>query len=175
MNSKALEIAGVSSETPTQCPVSASLPETIRRTHRLHPRNSGTAFPSPQQSNHDQVAAHGAVPRLGASGCRRRYHYDVRRGVPPLGDEPGARDHLHGPGSAGELPFRVVVSHLIKAPPIDDAVAETLQLSEFLNTELVRGGVLKILGDGTVEAIRVHAGAPLGHVPRIMWSATIFR
>lgn len=53
--------------------------------------------------------------------------------------------------AAGLLPFRVVVSHLAKGAPIDGAVSATLRLTERLGTNLVRGGVLKILGDGTLE------------------------
>jgi len=88
------------------------------------------------------------APRAAAAGITAMFD----AGVPPLGDEPGGIATIYTDLEAlGELPFRVVVSHLIKAPPIDDAVAETLQLGELLNTELVRSGVLKILGDGTVE------------------------
>lgn len=88
------------------------------------------------------------APRAAAAGITAMFD----AGIPPLGDEPGGLATVYTDSEAmGQLPFRVVVSHLIKAPPIDTAVAETLELSALLDTELVSGGVLKILGDGTVE------------------------
>lgn len=88
------------------------------------------------------------APKAAAAGITAMFD----AGIPPLGDEPGGLAGVYTESeAAGQLPFRVVASHLIKAPPIDEAVAETCSLSAHLNTELVSGGVLKILGDGTVE------------------------
>ena len=88
------------------------------------------------------------APKAAAAGITAMFD----AGIPPLGDEPGGLATVYTDAEAmGQLPFRVVASHLIKAPPIDDAVAETLDFSACLGTELVSGGVLKILGDGTVE------------------------
>ena len=73
-------------------------------------------------------------------------------GMPPVGGDPDGLAAIYTDAEArGELPCRVVVSHLCKEPPIDGVVAATLRLRDRLNTELVRGGVLKILGDGTLE------------------------
>ena len=73
-------------------------------------------------------------------------------GMPPLGEDPdGLADVYTEAETRGELPFRVVVAHLVKDPPIDDAVAATLRLRDRLGTELVGGGVLKIIGDGGLE------------------------
>lgn len=88
------------------------------------------------------------APKAAAAGITAMFD----AGIPPFGDEPGGLASVYTESeAAGQLPFRVVASHLIKAPPIDQAVAETLSLSVHLDTELVSGGVLKILGDGTVE------------------------
>lgn len=153
VNSKALEIAGVSSETPDPVPgfsfftrdESGEPTGFILETPALLPV---AAAVEPLTKSLLTGLFRGWAPQAAAAGITAMFD----AGVPPLGDEPGGLATIYTDlESAGELPFRVVVSHLIKAPPIDDAVAETLQLSEFLNTELVRGGVLKILGDGTVE------------------------
>lgn len=73
-------------------------------------------------------------------------------GMPPLGDDPdGLADVYTDAETRGALPFRVVVAHLVKDPPIEDAVAATLRLRDRLGTELVHGGVLKIVGDGGLE------------------------
>jgi predicted amidohydrolase YtcJ len=73
-------------------------------------------------------------------------------GMPPVEGDPDGLATIYTDAEArGELPFRVVVSHLCKEPPIDGAVAATERLRDRLGTELVRGGVLKILGDGTLE------------------------
>lgn len=88
------------------------------------------------------------APKAAAAGITAMFD----AGLPPLGDEPGGLTTVYTDSEAlAQLPFRVVVSHLVKAPPIDTAVAETIDLSTHLATELVSGGVLKILGDGTVE------------------------
>lgn len=73
-------------------------------------------------------------------------------GAPAVGDEPGGLATIYTDlEAAGRLPLRVVASHMVKNSPIDTAVTETLELSRILDTELVKGGVLKILGDGTPD------------------------
>ena len=80
-------------------------------------------------------------------------------GMPPAGDDPDELACVYTDlEAAGRLPFRVVVSSVVGGPPIDDAVARTLELARRCDTELVRGGVLKIVGDGTVEG---HTGCLL--------------
>lgn len=73
-------------------------------------------------------------------------------GLPPTeGDPDGLVSIYTGLEAEGLLPFRVVVSHLVKDAPTDGAVNATVRLAERLGTELVSGGVLKIVGDGTLE------------------------
>lgn len=82
-------------------------------------------------------------------------------GMPPAGEDPSALASVYTDLEAqGRLPFRVVLSHLLKGPPIDDGVARTLAMRERFSTELVRGGVLKIVGDGTVEGHTGYLLAP---------------
>lgn len=88
------------------------------------------------------------LPQAAAAGITSVFD----AGMPPVGGDPAGLASVYTDlESAGGLPFRVVVSHLVKGPPIDDAVADAQRLTASLGTELVRGGVLKILGDGTVE------------------------
>ncbi len=73
-------------------------------------------------------------------------------GMPPTeGDPDGLVSIYTGLEAEGLLPFRVVVSHLVKDAPTDGAVGATVRLAERLGGELVSGGVLKIVGDGTLE------------------------
>jgi predicted amidohydrolase YtcJ len=87
-------------------------------------------------------------------------------GMPPKDDETvglaGVYTNLE---AQGLLPFRVVCSHVVKAPPIDDAVDRTLRMRKLLDTELVTGGVLKILGDGTVEGHTGYLLEPYADLP----------
>ncbi len=73
-------------------------------------------------------------------------------GMPPSeGDPDGLVTIYTGLAAQGLLPFRVVVSHLVKDTPVDGAVDATVRLAERLDGDLVGGGVLKIVGDGTLE------------------------
>lgn len=87
-------------------------------------------------------------------------------GMPPVEGDPDGLATIYTDAEAkGELPFRVVVSHLCKEPPIQGAVASTLRLRDRLATELVRGGVLKILGDGTLEGHTGYLSQPYADRP----------
>ena len=95
------------------------------------------------------------APKAAAAGITAVFD----AGVPPAGDDPAALTSVYTDlEAAGLLPFRVVVSSLVGGPPIDNAVVRALELSRRCDTELVRGGVLKIVGDGTVEG---HTGCLL--------------
>ena len=95
------------------------------------------------------------APKAAAAGITAVFD----AGMPPAGDDPDVLASVYTDLEAeGRLPFRVVVSALLGGPPIDDAVARTRELTARCSTELVRGGVLKIVGDGTVEG---HTGCLL--------------
>jgi predicted amidohydrolase YtcJ len=88
------------------------------------------------------------LPKAAASGITGVFD----AGMPSADDDPVGLASVYAEVEAkGRLPFRVVTSHLIKGSPIDMAVAQTQRLAQLLDTELVRGGVLKILGDGTPD------------------------
>jgi predicted amidohydrolase YtcJ len=88
------------------------------------------------------------APNAAAAGITAMFD----AGAPTVGDEPGGLLTVYTELEAqGRLPFRVVASHMVKNPPIENVVRETVDLSRLLDTELVKGGVLKILGDGTPD------------------------
>ncbi|SHS70669.1 putative amidohydrolase [Mycobacteroides abscessus subsp. abscessus] len=49
----------------------------------------------------------------------------------------------------GRLPFRVVASYTVKAPPFGDVVAKFAETRDQVSTDLVHVGAVKIMGDGT--------------------------
>ena len=87
-------------------------------------------------------------------------------GMPPAqGDPHGLADIYTDLEAVGNLPLRVVVSHLVKEPPIEDVVVQTLRLRDRLGSGLVSGGVLKILGDGTLEGHTGYLMEPYADLP----------
>lgn len=74
-------------------------------------------------------------------------------GAPPLGDDPEGMLQVYTDfARQGRLPFRVVASHALKEPPIDDAVARVAALDRrYSHGDLVYARVLKVIGDGTAE------------------------
>ncbi len=86
------------------------------------------------------------LPQSSAAGITSVYD----AGVPPIGADQGAILEIYTElEKQGRLPFRVVGSYLLKAPPIEDATAATLDLRRRIDTALVQAPILKIIGDGT--------------------------
>lgn len=93
-------------------------------------------------------------------------------GMPPAGEDPGALGAVYTDlEQRGLLPFRVVVSEMVKGPPVEGAVARTLNIRARYNTELVRGGVMKILGDGTAEGHTAYLLEPYADTQEVGKSA----
>ncbi|MGU3502875.1 amidohydrolase [Mycobacterium sp. C31M] len=71
-------------------------------------------------------------------------------GVPPVGGDQAAIIGLYcDVENKGALPFRVVASYSIKSPPFDDAVEQFTAIRRQVGTDLVDVGFVKIVGDGT--------------------------
>ncbi len=86
------------------------------------------------------------LPKASAAGITSVYD----AGVPPIGADQGAILEIYTElEEQGRLPFRVVGSYLLKAPPIEAAISSTQDLMRRINTDLVQARILKILGDGT--------------------------
>ncbi|MFO7164630.1 MAG: amidohydrolase [Mycolicibacterium hassiacum] len=102
------------------------------------------------------------APKAAAAGITAVFD----AGLPPGPGDPGALVGVYTDLEAqGLLPFRVVASHIVKAPPVDDAVARTTALRDRFATDLVKAGVLKILGDGTAEGYTAHLLEPYADRP----------
>ena len=88
----------------------------------------------------------GWLPKASAAGITSVFD----AGVPPIGDDQGALIGLYADvEKTGELPFRVVASYSVKAPPVDEAVAKLTDIRGRISTDLVHVGAVKIIGDGT--------------------------
>ncbi|WP_396931227.1 amidohydrolase [Mycolicibacterium sp.] len=86
------------------------------------------------------------LPKASAAGITSVFD----AGVPPIGEDQGALIALYADlEERGALPFRVVASYSVKAPPIDDAVASFTDIRDRISTELVTVGAVKVIGDGT--------------------------
>ncbi len=73
-------------------------------------------------------------------------------GVPPIGSDQGALIGLYTEIERRDaLPFRVVASYSVKSPPVDDAVQQFTAIRDRISTDLVQVGAVKIIGDGTQE------------------------
>ncbi|WP_113890223.1 amidohydrolase [Roseiarcus fermentans] len=88
------------------------------------------------------------LPKASAAGITSVYD----AGVPPIGADQGAILSVYTElEKQDRLPFRVVASYLLKAPPVDAATASTQDLIRRIDTDLVQARILKIIGDGTPE------------------------
>ncbi len=153
VNSKTLEIAGITADTPDPVPGfsfytrdAAGEPTgfVLETVAVLGIVDAVEPMTKPVLS---QLFSQWA-PKAAAAGITAVFD----AGIPPVGEEPDGLATIYTDLEVqGHLPFRVVASHMVKSPPLEDAVSETLRQREALATELVTGGVMKILGDGTVE------------------------
>lgn len=88
------------------------------------------------------------LPKASAAGITTVFD----AGVPPIGDDQAAvLGHYVDLDHRGALPFRVVASYSVKAPPVDDAVAKLNGIRKRVASDLVDVAVVKIVGDGTQE------------------------
>lgn len=88
------------------------------------------------------------LPKASAAGITTVFD----AGVPPIGEDQGALlAHYVDLDHRGALPFRVVASYSVKAPPIDDVVTKFTGIRKRVASELVDVAVVKIVGDGTQE------------------------
>ena len=132
-------------------------------------------------NEHDEISRNAAAVQPGAKVLFSVFANDVIHGfnipaagitavfdagVPPTADgSAGLAGIYRDLAAQGRLPFRVVACHLIKDPPIDDAVRQAVALGAVLDSELVRAGVLKIVGDGTAEGHTAHLLEPYADKP----------
>jgi hypothetical protein len=167
VNSAALKIAGVTRDTPDPVPGFSF----FVRDETGEPTGYVLELPAVLQIiNAIEPMSKSVMARLLADWAKKAAAAGITAvfdaGMPPVGDDPGGLCAVYTDLEArGELPFRVVASHVVKSPPIDDAVAAAIALRQRFDTELVRAGVLKIIGDGTAEGYTACLLAPYADRP----------
>ncbi|MGV0798861.1 amidohydrolase [Mycolicibacterium elephantis] len=173
VNSKALEVAGITRDTPDPVPGFSyyvrdadaeptgyvlELPAVLGIVDAIEPMTKDALT---------RLLGEWA-PRAAAAGITAVFD----AGLPPGADDPAALVSVYTDLEAqGRLPFRVVASHIVKAPPVDDAVTRAVALRHRFDTTLVKGGVLKILGDGTAEGYTAHLLQPYADRPDCIGSS----
>ncbi len=150
-NSKALEKAGVSRDTPDPIP---GFSYYVRDEHgeptgyvlEVDAVLSLVNAVDPISPHSMQTLLERRLPNASAAGITSVFD----AGVPPIGEDQGALIGLYTDlERRGALPFRVVASYSVKSPPVDDAVARLTDIRNRTSTELVDIGVVKVIGDGT--------------------------
>ncbi|BBY47010.1 putative amidohydrolase [Mycolicibacterium arabiense] len=88
------------------------------------------------------------LPKATAAGITTLFD----AGVPPIGDDQAALLQLYTDvEKRGALPVRVVACYTVKAPPVDTATQRLLETRNQVSSDLVQVDVVKIIGDGTQE------------------------
>lgn len=153
VNSKALEIAGIDRNTPDPVPgfsFYARDADGEPTGYILELAAVLSAVNLLEPITVEAMARHleGWLPKAAAAGITSL----LDAGVPPIGSDQGALIEVYADlERQGRLPFRVVASHLVKGPPIENVAQEALALRQRIDTELVQARMLKIVGDGTAE------------------------
>lgn len=152
-NSKALEMAGVTKDTPDPIPGFSY----YVRDHNGEPTGyvlevdavlSLVNAIEPISADTMAKLLEGWLPKASAAGITSLFD----AGVPPIGGDQSALIGLYTDvEKRGALPFRIVASYSVKSPPVDDAVQQLTEARSKINTELVQVNVVKIIGDGTQE------------------------
>ncbi|MFG1463925.1 amidohydrolase [Xanthobacter sp. DSM 24535] len=153
VNSKALEVARVTKDTPDPIPrfsyyvrdkdghptgYALEVNAVLALVNAIEPI-SPVAFGK---------LAEGWLPKASAAGITAIFD----AGVPPVGSDQSAILKLYTDLEArGALPFRVVGSYLVKSPPVEGTVAALEEMRAKVASELVQIAVVKIIGDGTQE------------------------
>jgi predicted amidohydrolase YtcJ len=166
-NSKALEIAGVSADTPDP------IPDFSYFTRDKNGRPTGYILEvaavlqivnavDPISRDAMKTLLDQWLPKASAAGITTAYD----AGVPPIGEDQGAILSLYTElEDQKRLPFRVVASYLIKGPPVRDATFYAQDLAKRINTDLVQARFLKIIGDGTQEGYTAWLVEPYADKP----------
>lgn len=152
-NSKALEKAGITRNTPDPIPGFSYFVKDAGGDPTGYILEVAAVLSAVNGIEPISVSAMGGfledwLPKAAAAGITSVYD----AGVPPIGDDQGALIELYvGLEQQNRLPFRVVASGMIKGPPVENAARDTVALSRRIKTELVHARVLKIVADGTAE------------------------
>lgn len=152
-NSKALQMAGVSRDTPDPIPGFSYYARDLNGepTGYVLEVNAVLGLVNAVEPISADTMAQlldGWLPMASAAGITSIFD----AGVPPVGGDQGALISIYSDvEKRGALPFRVVASYSVKSTPVDTAVAELLEIRKRVSTDLVTVNAVKIIGDGTQE------------------------
>ena len=162
-NSKALEIAGITSQTVDPVPEFS----TFARDAQGNPTGFvlevaaelmvvNAVEPVTVASMSSYLS--GWFPKAAAAGITTLFDASV----PPLSDDEGDIIQVYATAEAsGTMPFRVVACHAATKPEhVAAAASTTVALSKRFNSAQVQARVLKIVADGTEEGWTAHMLAP---------------
>jgi predicted amidohydrolase YtcJ len=166
-NSKALELAGVSRDTPDPIPrfsyyardESGDPTGYVLETNAVLSLVNGV---EPISAESLGALALGWLPKAAAAGITTVFD----AGVPPVGGDEGTLLNLYCDAEdKGILPFRVIACHAVKSPPVDDAVAILKEIRSRVSSELVQVNVVKIVGDGSQGGYTAWLNEPYADMP----------
>ncbi|MCH9666688.1 MAG: amidohydrolase [Actinomycetia bacterium] len=152
-NSKALEVAGISRETADPIPGFSYYARNRSGDPTGYVLEVDAVLGMVNAIEPISAASMGTLleswlPRASAAGITALFD----AGVPPIGADQETLISLYTDiEKKGALPFRVIASYLVAAPPVEEAVARLIDIRERVSTELVQVGCVKIIGDGTPE------------------------
>ncbi|PZQ84137.1 MAG: twin-arginine translocation pathway signal protein [Ancylobacter novellus] len=150
-NSKALEMAGVSRDTPDPIPRFSYYARDQKGDPTGYVLETNAVLTLVNAVEPISAEAMGRLleswlPKAAAAGITTVFD----AGVPPVGSDQGAIIELYVDAEKrGKLPFRVSASYSVKSLPIDNVVAEVSALNKQIATDLVHVDIVKIVGDGS--------------------------
>ena len=150
-NSKALEMAGVSRDTPDPVPRFSYYARDQKGDPTGYVLETNAVLALVNAVEPITVEALGALlagwlPKASAAGITAVFD----AGVPPIGSDQAAVIGIYSEASKrDELPFRVRACYSVKSMPIDDVVEKFLDVRRRTATELVQTDIVKIVGDGS--------------------------
>ncbi len=154
MNSKALDAAGITRDTPDPAPGFSFF---VRDANgeptgwALETAASLGAVNAIQPISAEAMTGwlREWTPRAAAAGITTVFDAGA---LPVNGDQAATIELYKDLEAAGELPFRVFACYAIDKTPFDHAVPTALDLRNRIDTDLVQFHTLKIIDDGTPEA-----------------------
>ncbi|WP_428029932.1 amidohydrolase [Ancylobacter sp.] len=167
VNSKALEMAGVTRDTPDPIPRFSY----YARDQKGDPTGyvlevnavlSLVNAVEPISGDAMGKLLEGWLPKAAAAGITTVFD----AGVPPIGSDQGAMFALYvDADKRGVLPFRVSAGYTVKSPPIDKAVETLTDIRKRIGSELVKVDTVKIIGDGSQAGYTAWVIEPYADMP----------
>jgi len=151
VNSKALEIAGVTRDTPDPVPRFSYYARDQNGDPTGYVLETNAVLALVNAVDPITTEALGGMlaewlPKASAAGITAVFD----AGVPPIGSDQAAVIGMYSEASKrDELPFRVRASYTVKSPPIDDVLEKFLDVRQRTATDMVQTDVVKIIGDGS--------------------------